>query len=102
MSNPPDSAFRPNSSEASAAEPQAVDWYLYFQDQEHADRAASTLRREGIRVLVRPGAYGGWLTLATTDPPSSDEEFAALEERMRQVAESFDGEFDGWQGAVGD
>src|SRR5260370_16487864 len=46
-----------------AATPQAIDWYLYFSTREQADRAAASMRSDGLRVLVRPGATGGWLAL---------------------------------------
>lgn len=82
------------------AAPQTIDWYLYFSSREHADRAASALRSDGLRVLVRPGATGGWLALAQTEPPATDEAFANLEARLRQLAESLNGEYDGWQAAV--
>ena len=81
-------------------EPQSIHWYLYFSSREHADRAASTLRSDALRVLVRPGATGGWLALVQTAPPATDDAFAKIEERLRKLAESLNGEYDGWQAAV--
>jgi len=83
-----------------AAVPQGIDWYLYFSSREEADRAASALRNDGLQVLVRPGATGGWLALAHGEPPATDDEFADFEARLRKLAESLDGEFDGWEAAV--
>ena len=83
-----------------AAAPKAIDWYLYFSSREQADQAASTLRSDGLRVLVRPGATGGWLASAQSEPPSTDDAFADLEARLRKVAESLNGEYDGWEAAV--
>jgi hypothetical protein len=83
-----------------AVAPQAIDWYLYFSSREQADRAASALRSDGLRVLVRPGATGGWLALAQSDPPPADDAFADLEARLRRLAESLNGEYDGWEAAV--
>jgi len=77
-----------------------IDWYLYFSSRERADRAASALRTDGVRVLVRPGATGGWLALASTEPPATDDAFADLEARLRKLAESLNGEYDGWEAAV--
>src|SRR5437899_167868 len=83
-----------------AAVAKAIDWYLYFSSREQADQAASTLRSDGLRVLVRPGATGGWLALAQSEPPSTDDAFADLEARLRKLAESLNGEYDGWEAAV--
>ena len=44
-----------NKHAADSAAPKAIDWYLYFSSREQADQAASTLRSDGLRVLVRPG-----------------------------------------------
>jgi hypothetical protein len=83
-----------------AAAPQGIDWYLYFSSREQADRAASALRSDGFEVLVRPGATGGWLALAHTGSPATGDSFANLEARMRKLAESLNGEYDGWEAAV--
>ena len=85
---------------ADSAAPQGIDWYLYFSSREGADKAASALRTDGVRVLVRPGATGGWLALASTEPPATDDAFADLEARLRKLAESLNGEYDGWEAAV--
>ena len=82
------------------AEPQAIDWYLYFSSREHADQAAGALRSDTLRVVVRPGATGGWLALVQTEPPATDDAFENIEERLRNVAESLNGEYDGWEAAV--
>jgi hypothetical protein len=83
-----------------AADPQAIDWFLYFSSRTLADRAASTLRRDGLQVLVRRGATGGWLALVQTKPLATGEAFADLEARLRALAESLNGEYDGWEAAV--
>ncbi len=85
---------------ADAAAPQAIDLYLYFSSREEADRAASALRNDGLQVLVRPGATGGWLALARSEPAPTEDAFADLEARLRQLAESLNGEYDGWEAAV--
>ena len=61
---------------------------------------ASTLRSDGLRVLVRPGATGGWLALARSEPAPTENAFADLEARLRKLAESLSGEYDGWEAAV--
>ena len=83
-----------------AAAPKATDWYLYFSSREQADQAASTLRSDGLRVLVRPGATGGWLALARSEPAPTENAFTDLEARLRKLAESLSGEYDGWEAAV--
>jgi len=82
------------------AAPQGIDWYLYFSSRGQADRAASALRSDGFQVLVRPGATGGWLALAHTEPTATDDAFANVEARIRELAESLNGEYDGWEAAV--
>ena len=83
-----------------AAAPPAIDWYLYFSSRKEADRAADSLRSDGLRVEVRPGATGGWLALAHGEPPASEDAFAHLEARLRELAESLNGEYDGWEASV--
>jgi hypothetical protein len=106
----PETDIRTNRTEAPAPEPvqqrpeaavpQAIDWFLYFSSRERANGAASTLRTDGLRVLVRPGATGGWLALVQTESLSTDDAFAELEARLRNLAESLNGEYDGWEAAV--
>ena len=89
-----------NKRAADSAAPKAIDWYLYFSSREQADQAASTLRNDGLQVLVRPGATGGWLALARSEQAPTEDAFADLEARLRQLAESLNGEYDGWEAAV--
>jgi hypothetical protein len=79
--------------------PLDVEFYLYFPQEDDAEKAAETLRAEGYAVVARLGAdEKNWLALASQEV--SDEGLGAAEERMEQLAGSFGGEYDGYERPV--
>jgi hypothetical protein len=76
-----------------------VDFYLYFPQEDDAEKAAETLRVEGYAVVTRLGAdETNWLALASRQV--ADTELGAAEERLEQLAASLGGEYDGYERPV--
>lgn len=74
----------------------AVDFFLYFPDQNNAEQAGITLREDGYAVETRLGADNvNWLVKASRE--IGDEDLDAAEERMVELAGSLGGEFDGYE-----
>lgn len=77
----------------------AIRHFLYFPDQQTAERVAHELRARGDRVETRIGGDDiSWLVLVERDasPQSLDEQAAELE----QIADAHGGEYDGWDRPV--
>jgi hypothetical protein len=76
--------------------------YLYFSSSKHAEGAAECLRQMGYATQVELAPDGEkWLTLATKTPPSTGEQMAELRDELETLAIRFDGEYDGWELALG-
>jgi hypothetical protein len=74
----------------------AVDFYLYFPDEDNAGTAAARLRESGYSVESRLGADNeNWLVLASRE--LSDQDFEVAEESMEELASSLGGEYDGYE-----
>lgn len=73
-----------------------VKHYLYFASSATAAAVADELEKRGYQAEYRQGALGdSWLVLAYT---SADP--AASRSTLEDIAESFQGEYDGWEAAV--
>jgi Regulator of ribonuclease activity B len=73
-----------------------LDFYLYFPSRTVADMAAAELGEEGFNVVTRDEPEEGWLAVAGRDV--SDDALEATEKRLRQVAESHGGTYEGFKG----
>jgi hypothetical protein len=74
----------------------ALDFYLSFPSRTVADLAAAELGEEGFTVVTRDEPEEGWLAVAGRDV--SDNALEATEKRLRQVAESHGGTYEGFKG----
>ena len=74
-----------------------VDFYLFFPSRTVADMAAAELGEEGFTVVTRDEPEEGWLAVSGRDV--SDDAIDATEKRLRQVAESHGGSYEGYKGA---
>jgi len=76
--------------------------YLYFPTESGARNVAEALESDAFLVVVRPGADGvNWLVLASRSIPSS----GSIEDervKLEKLAESFEGEYDGWETSIAD
>jgi Regulator of ribonuclease activity B len=80
-----------------------TDFYLYVRTPEDAGAATEALRSEGYVSRAAPSADPEsdrpWLVLASREvvggPSMGD-----AEAFLRQLAEQYDGEYDGWEAAV--
>ena len=90
---------------ADPTKPRATDFYLYLRTPEDADAAAEALRAEGYTIGARPSAdpesERPWLVRASRELVVGDQSMEDAERFLRQLAERYDGEYDGWETAVG-
>ena len=70
-------------------------FYLQFPDEDGAQRVGAQLREDGFDVTVGPSPYGsGWAAVARI--ALADDDLAATETRLKELAESAGGGFDGY------
>jgi hypothetical protein len=71
-------------------------FYLQFPDADAAQRIGAGLREDGFDVQVGPSPYGGdgWAAVARIAVEDADLE--ATETRLKELAESAGGGFDGY------
>lgn len=70
-------------------------FYLQFPDADGAQRVEAQLRDEGFDVTVGPSPYGaGWAAVARI--AVGDGDLDATERRLKELAESAGGAFDGF------
>ena len=77
-----------------------ISFYLYFPESRDAQAAGETLRGDGYAVDIRPSADEvNWLVLAEgeREPDALDD----LEQAMSALAAEHDGEYDGYERAIG-
>ena len=78
-------------------EPYWVEHFLYFPRRRWAQQAARQLRQLGYEVEVSEGATeGSWLVLARCQMLPTEEDIDTVAEQLRELAEAFGGEYDGW------
>lgn len=81
--------------------PHPIEFFLYFPTEELANRAASEVKGEGFNVKVELGAdNSSWLCLATKQMIPENVELVRLRKRFDEIAQKFQGEYDGWGAGV--
>jgi regulator of RNase E activity RraB len=79
------------------AVPYWVEHFLYFPRRRWAEQVARRLRQLGYEVEVSESATEGlWLVLARCQMLPTEEDIDAVAEQLRELAEAFGGEYDGW------
>jgi regulator of RNase E activity RraB len=85
--------------------PRATDFYLYLRTREGADAATDALRAAGYEINARPSAdpesERPWLVVASRELVVGEASLEEAEAFLKQLAERHDGEYDGWETAVG-
>jgi Regulator of ribonuclease activity B len=75
--------------------------YLYLPDEARANAAGQELRSAGYDVTVRPASAGpGWLTLSESELIPDETNIGALRKLFEDLADRYDGEYDGWEAVV--
>ena len=79
-----------------------VVFHLYFPDEGHARSAAAVAGREGFATQVAPPpeGYSTWSCRLTRHMVPARAAVKAAVARLEELADSLDGEFDGWEAAV--
>jgi hypothetical protein len=79
-----------------------VEFFMYFPDEEAAQRIASRLVPQGFGVRVEPAADGRseWLVLATRPMVPQAAELERLRGHLTALASSEGGSYDGWGAPV--
>jgi regulator of RNase E activity RraB len=81
------------------AKPHEIEFFLYFPTQELAERAAQQIRERGFKVEVSPPISADdrkWLAFATKSMLPKLEALEEIRRDFTALAESLDGEYDGW------
>lgn len=79
------------------AEPHEIEFFLYFETREGAERIAAQVRAEGFAAEVRPTeAEGSWLCLATRLMRPELAGLRRLRDHFTVLAEGSGGAYDGW------
>ena len=78
------------------AVPYWVEHFLYFPRRRWAEQVARRLRELGYEVEVSEGSGGAWLVLARCQMLPTEEDIDTVAEQLRELAEAFGGEYDGW------
>jgi hypothetical protein len=79
-----------------------VEFFMYFPDEDAAQRVASRLVPQGFGVRVEPAAAGRpeWLVLATRPMIPQAPELERLRGHLTTLASSENGTYDGWGAPV--
>jgi hypothetical protein len=79
----------------------SMDFYFYFSTENIASEVARQLSTEGFATEVRLGAdEKNWLCLATKGMVPDESALNSLGTSFQNLAESYRGEFDGWESEV--
>jgi hypothetical protein len=82
---------------------QPVEHFFYFHKQDSAQQAARKLRAEGYAAEATPRpTESNWLVLARGRMVPAVELISRIQNRMDQIAASFDGHYDGWGTPLGE
>jgi regulator of RNase E activity RraB len=79
------------------SKPHNIEFFLYFPTQGVAEQAASKIRDQGFRVEVGRAAKGGtWMCHATKTMIPDLPALQKICEDFTSLANSLNGEYDGW------
>jgi Regulator of ribonuclease activity B len=78
-----------------------VEFYLYFRTGDAAERAGHSAQLPGFSATIKPGRAGkNWLCLLSGRMVPSEDEIGAASARLQMLADSFEGNYDGWEAKV--
>jgi Regulator of ribonuclease activity B len=81
--------------------PTDVEFYLYFRTREAAERAQHSVQLPGFSAVVKPAEAGkNWLCLLNGRLVPSEDEISSVSKRLQTLADSLDGDYDGWEAKV--
>lgn len=85
------------------AQPRGTDFFLYLRTREDADAVCDELRVEGfaVRSSADPEAERPWLVVASRQLVVEEESIDDVEAMLRELAERYGGEYDGWETSAG-
>jgi len=79
------------------SKPHNIEFFLYFPTQIIAEQAASRIRDEGFEVKVEKAAKGDtWLCFATKTMVPKLPALRKIRQDFGSLADSLNGEYDGW------
>lgn len=79
------------------SKPHNIEFFLYFENQEAADRAAKQVEKDVENAKVQRAANdSAWLCFATKRMVPDHEELVRLRKRFNSIASESQGEYDGW------
>jgi len=83
------------------AKPQALSHYLYFANKADSTLVEELLAKRGFVVAMRIGADGvNWLVHATHHVVPSGENIEKVRSELEELADTYRGEYDGWEVAT--
>ena len=78
-----------------------VEFYLYFRTRDAAEGAGRSAQLPGFSATIKPGPAGkNWLCLLSGRMVPSEDEIGAANARLQMLADSFEGNYDGWEAKV--
>jgi hypothetical protein len=86
---------------ADLSKPTDIEFYLYFQTQEAAERARDTAQMPGFSAVAKQAGKGkSWLCLLSGRMAPTEDEIRAASALLQELADSLGGEYDGWEAKV--
>jgi hypothetical protein len=73
---------------------------VYFPTQEAADRAAQSVQIPGLTAQVKAQQEKRWLMMLSGQMKPTEQEIAAVSNKLQELADSLGGVYDGWQAKV--
>jgi hypothetical protein len=94
-------ALREVSELVDVEKPQAVSHYLYFAKKPDSNLVGELLDKQDFVVTMRLGADGvNWLVHATHYVVPSSENIEKFRSELEELANTYRGEYDGWEVAT--
>jgi hypothetical protein len=101
LEDPDAAVFAQFTSRSRLTEPHTVEFFLYFPSERNALKAANQIRSRSFDVKVERAAQGdSWLCFATKSMPLQLDNLRQVRSDFTKLANSLDGEYDGWGTAV--